>query len=105
MVNISNMDTQHNIWYLPSEYNHVLSTNGKVSDLLIINHDAFSLKGCFLPQIPYFHIFFRYFKTVAFIILSKTESHKEDLCLQIHALILAILICCLNRQHFKHIKY
>ncbi len=36
MVIISNMDTQHNIWYLPSESNHIMSTNGKVSDLLII---------------------------------------------------------------------
>ncbi len=36
MVIISNMDTQHNIWYLPSESNHVMSTNGKVSHLLII---------------------------------------------------------------------
>ncbi len=36
MVIISKMDPQHNIWYLPSESNHVMSTNGKVSNLLII---------------------------------------------------------------------
>ncbi len=36
MVILSNMDTQYNIWYLPSESNHVMSTNGKVSHLLII---------------------------------------------------------------------
>ncbi len=36
MVIISNMDTQHNIWDLPSESNHVMSTNGEVSHLLII---------------------------------------------------------------------
>ncbi len=36
MVIISDMDTQHNIWYLPSESNHVMSTNGKVTHLLII---------------------------------------------------------------------
>ncbi len=36
MVIISDMDTQHNIWYLPSESNHVMSTNGKVSNILII---------------------------------------------------------------------
>ncbi len=33
---ISNMDTQHNILYLPSESNHVMSTIGKVSHLLMI---------------------------------------------------------------------
>ncbi len=36
MVFISNMDTSYNIWYLPSESNHVRSTNGKVGNLLII---------------------------------------------------------------------
>ncbi len=36
MVILSNTDTQHIIWYLPSESNHVMSTNGKVSNLLII---------------------------------------------------------------------
>ncbi len=36
MVIISNIDTQHNIWYYrPPESNHVMSTNGKVSHLLI----------------------------------------------------------------------
>ncbi len=30
MVIISDMDTQHNIWYLPSESNHVMSTNEKL---------------------------------------------------------------------------
>ncbi len=33
---ISNMDTQHMIFSLPSESNHVMSTNAKVSYLLII---------------------------------------------------------------------
>ncbi len=36
VVIISNMDTQHNVWYLSSESNHVKLTNGKVSHLLII---------------------------------------------------------------------
>ncbi len=36
MAIISKMDTQHNIGYLPFESNHVMSTNGKVSLLLII---------------------------------------------------------------------
>ncbi len=36
MVIICNMDTQYNIWYLPSESYHVMSTNEKVSLLLII---------------------------------------------------------------------
>ncbi len=36
MVIIANMDTQHNILYLPSESNNVMSTYGKVSHLLII---------------------------------------------------------------------
>ncbi len=35
MVIISDMYTQHNIWYLPSESNHVMSTNEKV--ILVIN--------------------------------------------------------------------
>ncbi len=36
MVIISKMDTQHNILYLPSESNHVMSTNRKVGHLLFI---------------------------------------------------------------------
>ncbi len=55
-----------------------------------------------LPQKPYFHIFFRYLKTFALVILSKTENHKKDVCLKIYALILAILICYLNLQHLKN---
>ncbi len=87
MVNISNMDTQH---YLPSESNHVMSTNGKVSDLLIIKLITASLAptaGAFLPQIPYFYILFRYLKTVALIILNKTENHKDEICQKIYAFI------------------
>ncbi len=103
MVIISNMDTQHNIWYLPSESNHVISTNGKVSHLLIIMLIlcAFSpnSRGAFYPN-TILYIFFRYLKTVALIILNKTENHKEDLCLKMYALILAILIFYLNLQHF-----
>ncbi len=67
---ISNMDTQHNILYLPSESNHVMSTIGKVSHLLIIMLITVPLaqqQGLFLPQIPYFYILFCYLKTVALI--------------------------------------
>ncbi len=60
--------------------------------------------GALFTQIPYVYIVFRYLKTVALIILNKTENHKEDLCLKIYALILAILICYLNLQHFKKHK-
>ncbi len=95
MVIISKMDTKHNIYDI-YHLNLTMSTNGKVSDLLII-----MLITVPLAQIPYFYIFFRYLKTVALIILNKTENHKEDLCLKIYALILAILICYLNLQHFK----
>ncbi len=35
MVIIFNMDTQHNICYSPSDSNHVMLTNGKVSHLSI----------------------------------------------------------------------
>ncbi len=35
MVFILKMGTQHNI-YLPSESNHVMSTNGKVSHILML---------------------------------------------------------------------
>ncbi len=85
MVNISNMDTQHN---LTSESNHV--NKWKVSDLLIIKLITASLAptaGAFLLQIPYFYIFFRYLKTVALIILNKTENHKDEICLKIYAFI------------------
>ncbi len=77
MVIISNMVTQHNIWYLPSESNHVMSTNGKVSHLLIIMLISVPLAptaGVLLPQIPCFYIVFRYLNTVALIILNKTEN-------------------------------
>ncbi len=54
-----------------------MSTNGKVSHLLIIMFITVRLQlqkqGRFIPQIPYFYIFFRYLKTVALIILNKTE--------------------------------
>ncbi len=87
MVIISNMDTQRNILYLPSESNHVMSTNGKVSDLLIIMLITVPLAPTarrFLPQIPYFYIFFHYLKTVALVILSNTENHKKEICLKIY---------------------
>ncbi len=69
-----------------------MSTNAKVSHLLIIMLITVPLvptAGCFLPQKPYFqfHIFFRYLKSFALIILSKTENHKEDVCLKIYAFI------------------
>ncbi len=85
MVIISNMNTQHNIWHLPSESNHVMSTNGKVSHLLIIvNYCAFSpnSRGHFLPQIPCFYIFFRYlnnwklFEKVIWKLLRRSLSHN-----------------------------
>ncbi len=78
-------------------------TNGKVSDILITAHLA-PTAGALLPQIPYFYIFFPYLKTVALIILNKTENHKDNLCLKTYSLILAILICYLNLQHFKKHK-
>ncbi len=65
-----------------------MTTNGKVSNLLIIMLITVpQQQGCFLPQIPYFYIFFRYLKNVTLIILNKTENHKEDLCLKIYAFI------------------
>ncbi len=79
-----------------------MSTN-KVSDLLIIMLITAPLAPTarrFLPQKPYFYIFFRYLKTVALIILTKTENHK-DICLKMYALILVILIWYLNLQHKK----
>ncbi len=64
-VIISNMDTQQNIWYLPSESNHVMSTNGKVSHLLIIMLITVpQQQGLFLTQIPYLYIFFGYLKVL-----------------------------------------
>ncbi len=87
-----------------------MSTNEKLTHLLIIiliTAPTVLLRlqpqqqGCFLPQISYFYICFRYLKTVALIILNKTENHKEDLFLKIYALILVILICYLNLQHLK----
>ncbi len=85
-----------------------MSTNGKVSHLLIIMLITVCLqpqqRERFLPQKPYFHIFFRYLKTIALIILNKTENRK-DLSLKIYAFILAILIRYLNLQHLKNYKY
>ncbi len=108
MVIISNMDTY--IIYDIYNLNLIMSTNGKVSDLLIIMlitaplaptaGALFTPNTILLPQIPYFYISFRYLKAAALISLNKTENH-EDLCLKIYALILAILICYLNLQHFK----
>ncbi len=52
MVIISYMDTQYNIWYLPSESNQVMSIKN-VSDLLIIMLiTVFSSKswGAFYPK-------------------------------------------------------
>ncbi len=63
-----------------------------------------STAGALFTPNTYFHIFFRYLKTVALIILNKTENHEEDLCLKIYALILAILICYFNLQHLKKHK-
>ncbi len=81
MVINSNMDTQHNILYLPSE--SIISTNGKVSHLLIIMLITLRLQpqqqGRFLPQIPYFYTLFLYLKTDALIFVNKTENHKEDI--------------------------
>ncbi len=80
-----------------------MSTNGKVSHLLIIiiTVSLAPTAEALLTQTPYFYIFFHHLKTVALIILNKTENHKADLCLKIYALILAILICYLNLQHLK----
>lgn len=52
MVNISKVDTQLNIWYLSSKYNHVMLTNGKVSQqvIIILIIVPLALKaGTFLP--------------------------------------------------------
>ncbi len=62
-------------------------------------------RGALYPKYLLLHILFVIFKSVALIILNKTENHKEDLCLKIYALILAILICYLNLQHLKKHKY
>ncbi len=55
-----------------------MSTNGKVSDLLIIMLITVPLAPTagahFLPQILYFYILFSYLKTVALITLNKTEN-------------------------------
>ncbi len=51
----------------------------------------------FLLQKPY-NILFRYLKTIALIILNKTENHKD----KIYAFILAILI---KSTTFKNYKY
>ncbi len=42
--------------------------------MLITVHIQTQQQGRFLPQIPYFYIFFRYLNTVSLIILNKTES-------------------------------
>ncbi len=61
-----------------------MSTNGKVNDLLIIMLITVRLlpqqQGRFLPQIPYFYIFFRYLKTFAFIIVGETFDCKDLIC-------------------------
>ncbi len=104
MVIISKMDTQHNIWYLPSESNHVMSTNGKVSDLLIIMLITVPLAptagALFTTNTILLHIL-SLFKNCCFNYL-KTENHKEDLCLKIYALSLAILICYFLLHFKKH---
>ncbi len=54
-----------------------MSTNGKVSHLLIIMLISVPLAptaGVLLPQIPCFYIVFRNLNTVALIILNKTEN-------------------------------
>ncbi len=88
MVIISNPNIIYDIFCL----NLTISTNGKVSDLLIIMLITVRLEpqqqGRFLPQIPYLYIFFCYLKTCVLMILNKTENHKEDLCLKIYAFIL-----------------
>ncbi len=89
MVIISNMDTQHNIWYLPSESNHVMSTNGKVIHLLIIMLITVPLAttaGTLFTLFPYSFL--------------KLKIVKKTFVF----LILAILICYLNLQHFKKHK-
>ncbi len=58
----------------------------------------------FIPNTILLHIHFL-LKTVALIILNKTENHKDDICFKIYASILAILIYYLNLQHLKNIKY
>ncbi len=86
-----------------------MSTNGKVSHLLIVILIrllcllAPTAGTHFTPNTILLYIFC-YLKTVALIILNKTESHKEDRCLKIYAYILAILFCYLNLQHLKKHK-
>ncbi len=63
MVIISNMDTQPNIWYLPSESNHVVNKwKSQASFNYHVNYRAFSpnSRGAFYPK---YHTF-----TYAFII-------------------------------------
>ncbi len=91
MVIISDMDTQHrpNIWYLPSEFNHVMSTNGEVSHLLIMMLMTVPLAptaGARFTTNPILINILSLFKTVSLIMLDKTENHKEDLCLDSHLL-------------------
>ncbi len=85
-----------------------MSTNEKVSHLLIIMLIIVPLAptagALFTPNTILLHILSLFKKTVALIILNKTENHKEDLCLKIYALSLVILICYLNLQHFKKHK-
>ncbi len=67
---------QGHILYLPSESNHVMSANGKVSHLLIImliTEPLAPTAGALFTPIPYFYIFFHYLKTVALIILTKLK--------------------------------
>ncbi len=64
MVIISNMDIQHNIWYL--HLNLIISTNGKVSDVLIMMLITVSLA-------PTAGVLFTT-NTMILIILNKTEN-------------------------------
>ncbi len=89
MVIISDMDTQYrpNIWYLPSESNHV--NKWKVTHLLIMMLMTVPLAPTagvrFTPNTILINII-SLFKTVSLIILDKTKNHKEDLCLDSHLL-------------------
>ncbi len=80
----------------------MMSTNGKVSDLLIIMLIKAPLAPTagvlFTPKNILSHSL-SLFKNVALIILSKTENHKDDVSLKIYALIWVLLFCYLNLQH------
>ncbi len=60
---MSNMDTQYNIWYLPSESNPINKWKSLRSINYHVNNSAVSPNsGVLLHQIPYFSILFRYLK-------------------------------------------